>query len=89
MIGIIVWLIMGAVVGWIASIIMKTNDQQGTLLNIVVGVVGAGLGGLLFRMLGMNGTNINDGLSVYSFVVSLVGAVVLLGLVSLLRRGAR
>jgi len=87
MIGFIVWLVVGAVVGWLASLIMKTDGQQGTILNIVVGIVGAALGGFIFRVFGGSGANINDnGLSVYTFIVSLVGAVVLLGLVKLVRR---
>ena len=87
MIGFIVWLVVGALVGWIASLIMKTDGQQGTILNIVVGIVGAALGGFIFRLVGANGANINDnGLSVYTFLVSLVGAVVLIGLVKLVRR---
>jgi len=87
MIGFIVWLAVGALVGWIASLIMKTDGQQGTILNIVVGIVGAALGGFLFRLFGGSGANINDnGLSVYTFLVSLVGAVVLVGLVKLIRR---
>jgi uncharacterized membrane protein YeaQ/YmgE (transglycosylase-associated protein family) len=87
MIGFIVWLVVGALVGWIASLIMKTDGQQGTILNIVVGIVGAALGGFIFRLFGASGANINDnGLSVYTFLVSLVGAVVLIGLVKLIRR---
>ena len=87
MIGFVLWLLIGALVGWVASLIMKTDGQQGTLLNIVVGIVGAGLGGFLFRTFGANGANINDnGLSVYSFIVSVIGAVVLLAIVKLIRR---
>ena len=86
MIGFIVWLVVGALVGWIASLLMKTDAQQGTILNIVVGIVGAALGGFLFRLFGASGANINDGLSVYTFLVSLVGAVVLLGVVRLIQR---
>ena len=83
MIGIIVWLIVGGIVGWLASLIMRTDAQQGVLLNIVVGVVGAFLAGLVY-----NGGTINDApLSLTGFLVSLVGAVVLLGIVNLFRRG--
>lgn len=84
--GIIMWLIIGGVVGWLASIIMKRDGQQGILLNIVVGIVGAFLGGLLIAPLLGTGT-INDGLSVGSFLVSLVGAVILLAIVNLFKRG--
>ncbi len=86
--GIIVWLVMGGLVGWIASMIMGTDGQQGIILNIVVGIVGAMIGGwLIGPMLGAG--SINDGLTVMSFVVSLIGAVLLLAVVSLFRRGTR
>lgn len=85
--GILMWLIMGGVVGWLASIIMKTNGQQGIFLNIVVGIVGAVLGGWVISPLVGVGT-INDGaLTVGSFAVSLLGAILLLAIVNLLRRG--
>ncbi|MBB3347368.1 MULTISPECIES: GlsB/YeaQ/YmgE family stress response membrane protein [Sphingomonas] len=81
--GIIIWLVIGGVIGWLASIIMRTDAQQGIFLNIVVGVVGAFLGGLLFT-----GGSINNApLTIYSFLVSLVGAIVLLAIVNLVRRG--
>lgn len=83
---IIIWLIVGGVVGWLASIVMRTDAQQGILLNIVVGIVGAFLGGLVISPMVGVGT-INDGLSVGSFLVSLVGAIILLGIVNLVRRG--
>lgn len=83
---IIIWLIIGGIVGWLASIIMKRDAQQGILLNIVVGIVGAFIGGFLIGpMLGAG--SINDGISVMSFVVSLIGAVILLLIVNLLTRG--
>jgi uncharacterized membrane protein YeaQ/YmgE (transglycosylase-associated protein family) len=81
--GLIIWLIVGGVVGWLASLLMRTDAQQGILLNIVVGIVGAFLGGLIF-----GGGTINDGISLSSFLVSLVGAVILLALVNLVRRGS-
>lgn len=80
--GLIVWLIVGGVIGWLASLIMRTDAQQGILLNIVVGIIGAFIGGLLF------GGSINQGITVMSFVVSLVGAVILLAIVNLFRRGS-
>lgn len=83
--GIIVWLIMGGLVGWIASLIMGTNAQQGIILNIVVGIVGALIGGwLIGPMLGAG--SINEGITVMSFVVSLIGAVILLAIVILIQR---
>jgi uncharacterized membrane protein YeaQ/YmgE (transglycosylase-associated protein family) len=81
--GLIIWLIIGGVVGWLASIIMRTNGQQGILLNIVVGIVGAFLGGLIMG----RGTINNAGLNVTTFLVSLLGAVILLAIVNLVRRG--
>jgi uncharacterized membrane protein YeaQ/YmgE (transglycosylase-associated protein family) len=84
---IILWLAMGALVGWIASLIMGTDRQQGTVINIVVGIVGASVGGLLFRMLGLDDANINDVWTPYSVLVSVIGAVVVIGLVQLIRRG--
>ena len=89
MISFLVWIVMGAVVGWLASLLMKTDGSQGTLLNIVVGIAGAFVGGFVFRALGFSGHNINDGITVYSVLVSLIGAVVVLGIVQLFRRGTR
>jgi uncharacterized membrane protein YeaQ/YmgE (transglycosylase-associated protein family) len=81
----IIWLVVGGVVGWLASIIMKRDAQQGILMNIVVGIVGALLAGWLISPLVGVGT-VNDGLSVGSFLVSLLGAVVLLAIVNLFTR---
>ena len=84
--GILVWLIVGGVVGWLASIVMRTDAQQGILLNVVVGIVGALLAGFIVSpMLGIG--TINQGISVATFLVSLVGAVILLAIVNLFRRG--
>ena len=85
--GIIVWLIVGGIVGWLASIIMRRDAQQGILLNIIVGIIGALIGGwLIGPMLGAG--SINDGITVMSFIVSLIGAVILLAIVNLFRRGS-
>jgi len=84
--GIIVWLIVGGVVGWLASIIMRTDAQQGILLNVVVGIIGALLAGFVVSPLIGIGT-INQGLSIGTFLVSLAGAVILLAIVNLFRRG--
>ncbi len=84
MIDLIAWLVMGALVGWLASLIMRTNAQQGCLLNILVCVVGAFIAGLLF-----NRGTINQGnFSLAGLLISLVGAVILLGVVNLVRRGS-
>lgn len=80
--GLIVYLIVGGIVGWLASIIMGRNHKQGILLNIVVGIVGAILAGWLISPLVGVGT-IQDGLTVGSFLVSLIGAVLLLAIVGL------
>lgn len=79
--GIILWLIVGAVVGWLAGMIMR--DNNGVLMNIVVGIVGAAIGGFLFA----GGTINNSPLTVSSFITSLIGAVILLAIVNLVRRG--
>ena len=84
--GFILWLIVGGIVGWLASLVMKTDGQQGILLNVVVGIVGAFLGGWLISPLVGVGT-INQGVSIGSIVVSLIGAVILLAIVNLFRRG--
>lgn len=82
----IVWLVVGGIVGWLASIVMKRDAQQGIILNVIVGIVGALLAGWLISPLVGVGT-INDGLSIGSFLVSLVGAIVLLAIVNLFTRG--
>lgn len=84
----LIWLVLGGVIGWIASIMMGTNGQQGIFLNIVVGVVGALLAGWFLSPLVGVGTINQDNFSLAGLLVSLVGAVVLLALVSALR-GAR
>ncbi len=89
MINFILWLLFGALIGWLASLVMRTDAQQGALLNIVVGIVGAFLGGLVFNLLGIGGSNINNSdFSLSALVVSFIGAVILLAIVNLFRRGA-
>lgn len=84
----IIWLIVGGLIGWVASMIMRTNAQQGVILNVVVGVIGALLGGwLLAPMLGTGTINSND-FSVAGLGVSLLGAIILLAIVNLVRRGS-
>jgi len=82
--GFIIWLIIGGVVGWLASLVMRTDAQQGVLMNIVVGIVGAFIAGLIF-----GGGNINnDPMDITNILVSLVGAIILLAIVNLVRRGS-
>lgn len=84
----IIWLIIGGIVGWLASMVMKTDAQQGLILNVVVGIVGALLGGWLISPLVGVGTINQDALSVPAILVSLVGAIILLAIVNLVRRGS-
>lgn len=80
----IIWLAVGGVLGWLASIVMRTDAQQGIFLNIVVGIAGAFLAGLV-----ISGGSINNaGFDARSLIASFVGAVVLLGIVNLVRRGS-
>ena len=82
----ILWLIIGCILGWLASIVMKTNDRQGIILNVVVGIVGAFLGGLLLAPLFHTGT-INQGdFTMGSLLVSFLGALILLAIVNFFRR---
>ena len=83
----IIWLIVGGLIGWLASMVMKTNDQQGMLLNVVVGIVGAMLGGWFISPLVGVGTINQNNFSLPALLVSFVGAVILLAAVNLVRRG--
>ena len=83
----IIWLVVGGIIGWIASKIMNTDAQQGVILNVVVGIIGAFLGGLLISPLVGVGTINQDSLSIGALFVSLVGAIILLAIVNLFRRG--
>jgi uncharacterized membrane protein YeaQ/YmgE (transglycosylase-associated protein family) len=83
----IIWLVVGGLIGWVASMIMRTDGQQGIILNVVVGIVGAFLGGfLLSPLLGAGTVNSGD-FSIAGLAVSLLGAVILLAIVNLFRRG--
>ena len=73
----ILWIIFGAIAGWIASMIMKTDASQGTMMDIVVGVVGAVVGGFLMEMLGQQGVT---GFNIYSILVATGGAVLALAI---------
>jgi uncharacterized membrane protein YeaQ/YmgE (transglycosylase-associated protein family) len=83
----IIWLIVGGLIGWVASMIMRTDAQQGVLLNIIVGIVGAMIGGwLISPLLGAGTVNSGD-FSLRGLIVSLVGAIILLAIVNQFRRG--
>lgn len=82
---IILWIVFGAIAGWIASLMMGTDESQGALANIIVGILGAFIGGFLFNMFGASGVT---GFNVWSLLVAILGSVVLLAIVRLFRRSA-
>ena len=84
---IIIWLAIGGLVGWIASLVMRTDAQQGVFLNVIVGIIGAVIAGWFISPLVGVPTINQDALSIGAIVVSLVGAVILLAVVNLFRRG--
>ena len=81
--GIIIWIVFGGFIGWMASRIMKSDLQHDVLLNIVVGIAGAIIGGWIMNMLGQEAIT---GVNFYSFIVALIGAVMLIGLLRIIRR---
>ncbi len=83
----IIWLLVGGIIGWIASKVMNTDAQQGIILNVVVGIIGAFLGGMLISPLVGVPTINQDAFSIGAMLVSLVGAIILLAIVNLFRRG--
>lgn len=86
--GIIILLVIGGLIGWVASMIMRTDGQQGIVLNVVVGIVGALLAGFILTPL-IGGAPITSGvINIQSILVSLLGAVVLLAIINLFRRGS-
>lgn len=78
--GWLAWIVIGAIAGWLASMVMKTNREQGLIMDIIVGIVGALIGGFVFNALGIAGTT---GFNIWSLFVAFVGAVVLLGILRL------
>ncbi len=82
----IIWLVVGGILGWLASIIMKRDAQQGIILNIVVGIIGALVGGFLLSPLFGVGTINQNNFSLPSLLVSLLGAVILLAIVNMFTR---
>lgn len=86
--GWLILIIVGGVLGWLASLVMKTDGQQGLFLNVVVGILGALLGGFLGgTFLGEGANIVNSGINATSLIVSFVGALILLAIVNLVRRG--
>ena len=79
--GIIIWLVIGGIIGWLASLIMKTDGQQGIVLNIIVGIVGSFIGGWLIAP-------VIGGIGIMGYVSALIGAIILLAIVNLFRRGS-
>ena len=77
MVNLIAWIVFGALAGWIASLVMNTDEQQGGIANIVVGILGAVIGGFIVRALGSSGMT---GFNLYSLLVAIGGAIVLLGI---------
>jgi len=82
----IILLVVGGVLGWLASIVMRTDAQQGIFLNVVVGIVGAVLGGYLLAPL-IGGGSITAGITAGTLITSFLGAVVLLAVINLIQRG--
>jgi uncharacterized membrane protein YeaQ/YmgE (transglycosylase-associated protein family) len=80
--GIILWIVFGALAGWIASMLMKTDAQQGSFANIAVGIVGALIGGFVMHFLGQSGVT---GFNIYSLLVAVLGAVILIAILRALR----
>ncbi len=85
LLSILAWIVFGGLAGWIASMVMRTNAEQGAVGNVIVGIIGAILGGYLMQALGGTGTT---GFNFYSLLVAILGAIVLLAIVNLFRRGS-
>lgn len=81
--GIILWIILGGLAGWIASMLMKTDREQGTIADIVIGIIGAVIGGFVMGLFGQSGVT---GFNLYSLVVAIIGAVVLIWIGRLIYR---
>ena len=84
--GFIAWLVVGGLVGWVASLIMKTDGSQGIILNVVVGIVGAFIAGFFISPLVGIPTIIDNTLNIGSILVSLVGAIILIAIVKMIKR---
>jgi uncharacterized membrane protein YeaQ/YmgE (transglycosylase-associated protein family) len=81
--GILSWIVLGGIAGWLASIITKRNDQMGCITNIIAGIVGAAVGGWVFGLFGGQGVT---GFNLPSLLVAFVGAVIVLAVVNLIFR---
>ena len=81
--GIILWIVFGGLAGWIASVIMKNNSNQGTITDIIMGIIGAIVGGFLMGLVGQSGV---DGFNLYSFIVAILGAIVVIYLGRMIKR---
>ena len=86
LLSIVLWIVLGGLAGWIASMIMGRNAQMGILANIIVGIIGAFLGGLLMNLIGSSGVT---GFNIWSLLVAILGAVILLFIVGMVRGGGR
>jgi uncharacterized membrane protein YeaQ/YmgE (transglycosylase-associated protein family) len=82
-VGIIGWIVLGALAGWLASLITGRNERQGCIMNIIVGIVGAAIGGFIMGLLGQGGVN---EFNLYGVLVAVLGAVVLLAIINLIQR---
>ena len=80
----VAWVIVGAIAGWLASIVMKTNSSQGLLSDIIVGIIGGLIGGFVLTQLGVGGAV--TGINLTSILVAFIGAIILLGILRLVRR---
>jgi uncharacterized membrane protein YeaQ/YmgE (transglycosylase-associated protein family) len=87
-VNIIIWLVIGGLIGWVASVLMRNDGQQGAFLNVMVGIIGAVLGGWLLSPLVSVSTINQNHFSPAGLLVSLIGAVALLAIVNLIRQGA-
>lgn len=82
--GILLWIIFGALAGWIASMIMGTDEEQGAIGNIIIGIIGAFIGGLIFNLFGGDSVT---GFNIYSLIVAIIGAIILLAIIKGIRGG--
>jgi uncharacterized membrane protein YeaQ/YmgE (transglycosylase-associated protein family) len=87
-VNLIIWLVVGGVLGWLASLVMRTDGQQGIFLNIVVGIIGALIAGFVIAPMFGTGTINTSDFSLSGLLVSFIGALVLLAIVNMFRRGS-